>query len=55
MGCLTSTSVSQQIAVDILNVSIDGGPTRNTSWGHIRVSLGVDVLQSFPGHSWTEL
>lgn len=52
---LTSTPVSQQIAVHILNVGIDGGPTGNAPWGHIGVSLRVNILQSFPGHSRTKL
>lgn len=55
IGPLTSTPVSQQVAVNILNVGVDGGPTGNTPWGHIGVSLRVNILQSFPGHSWTKL
>lgn len=41
---LTSTPVSEQVTVHILNVGVDGGATGNTSWGHIGVSLRVNIL-----------
>lgn len=50
----TSTSVSEQVAVDVLDVGVDGGTAGNTSWGHVGVSLRVDVLQSLPWHSRAE-
>lgn len=50
----TSTPVSEQVAVDVLDVGVNGGSAGHTSWGHIGVSLRVDVLQSFPWHSRAE-
>lgn len=52
---LTSTPISQQVAVDILDVGVDSGPTRDTAGGHVRVSLGVDILEALPRHTRAEL
>lgn len=52
---LTSASVPQQVAVNILDGGVDGGPTGHTTRGHIRVCLRVDVLETFPGHTGAEL
>lgn len=52
---LTSTPVPQQVAVDILDVSVDGGPTGDAARGHVGVSLRVDILETLPGHTRAEL
>lgn len=52
---LTSTSVPQQVAVNILYGGVDGGPTGHTTRGHVRVCLRVDILETFPGHTGAEL
>lgn len=52
---LTSTSVSQQVAVDILDVGVDGGPTWDAAWGHVWISLRVDILETLPGNTRAEL
>lgn len=52
---LTSTSVPQQVAVNILYGGVDSGPTGHTTGGHIRVCLRVDILETFPGHTGAEL
>lgn len=41
---LTSTPVPQQVAVDILDVGVDGGSTGDAAWSHVGVSLRVYVL-----------
>lgn len=50
----TSTPVSEQVAVDVLDVGVDGGSAGNASWGHVGVSLRVDVLQALPWYSGAE-
>lgn len=52
---LTSTPVPQQVAVDILDVGVDGGPTGDTARGHVGVSLRVNILEALPGHTGAEL
>lgn len=52
---LTSASVPQQVAVNILDGGVDGGPTGHTTRGHVRVCLRVDILETFPGHTGAEL
>lgn len=52
---LTSTPVPQQVAVDILDVGVDGGPTGDTAGGHVGVCLWVDILEAFPGNTRAEL
>lgn len=52
---LTSTPVPQQVAVDILDVGVDGGPTGDTARGHVGVCLWVNVLEAFPGHTRAKL
>lgn len=52
---LTSASVPQQVAVNVLDSGVDGGPTGHTTRGHIRVCLRIDILETFPGHTGAEL
>lgn len=55
LSSLTSTSVAEQIAVDILDVRVYGGSARNAAWSHIRVGLWVDILEAFPGYAGAKL
>lgn len=52
---LTSTPVTQQVAVDILDVGVNGGPAGDTAGGHIGVRLRVDILEALPGNTGAEL
>lgn len=52
---LTSTPVPHQVAVDILDVGVDGGPAGDAAGGHIRVGLRVNILEAFPRHTRAEL
>lgn len=55
MTDLTSTPVPQQVAVDILDVSVDGGPTGDAARGHVGVGLRVDILEALPGNARAKL
>lgn len=52
---LTSTSVAEQVAVHILDVGVYGGSARNAARSHIRVGLGVDILEALPGYTRAKL
>lgn len=41
--------------MDVLDVGVDGGAAGDTSWGHVGVVLGVDILQALPRHPRAEL
>lgn len=51
----TSTPVPQQVAVDILDVGVDGGSTGDAAWSHVGVGLGVYILKALPGYTRTKL
>lgn len=52
---LTSAPVPQQVAVDILDVGVDGGSTGDTAGGYVGVSFRVDILEALPGYTRTKL
>lgn len=52
---LTSTPVSQKVAVHILDICVDSWPTGDASRGHIRVCLWVNILETLPGNTRAEL
>lgn len=52
---LTSVPVPQQVAVDVMDVGVDGWTTGDTARGHVGVILRVDVLKALPWHTWAEL
>lgn len=52
---LTSTSVPQQVAVDVLDVGVDGWPAGDAAWCHVGVSFRVNILETFPRNTRAEL
>jgi len=55
MSALTSTPVAHQVAVNVLDVGVDGGPVGDAARGHVGVRLRVDVLEALPRHPGAEL
>lgn len=51
----TSVSVPQQVAVDIMDVCVDGGTAGDATRGHVGVILRVNILKALPWHTWAEL
>jgi len=49
------TSTLEKIAINILYRGVYGRPSGNTSRSNIGVILRINVLQSFPWHSWMKL
>lgn len=46
------TSTLEKIAINILYCGVYGRPSWNTSRSNIRVIFRINILQSFPWHSW---
>lgn len=49
------TSTLEQIAIHILDRGVYGGPSWNTARSNIGVIFRINILQSFPWHSWVKL
>lgn len=49
------TSTLEQIAIHILDRGVNGRPSGNTARSNIRVIFRINILQSFPWHSWVKL
>lgn len=52
---LTSAPVPEQVAVDILDICVDGGSTGDAAGGHVGVSFRVDILEALPRYTRTKL
>lgn len=49
------TSTLEKIAINILYRGVDGRPGGNAPRSNIGVIFRIDILQSFPWHSWMKL
>lgn len=54
-GGHTSVPVPQQVAVDVVDVGVDGGAAGDAARRHVGVVLRVNVLQALPRHARAEL